>query len=458
MDRAFLDYYRCPESFSSFTLRELPSDESGYFQFGPNALCFGRCSSALPAKRVTDELHDTLRDVSFQNGSVCLPFSPSEIATNLRYERYLSSNGDGKRPLPPAIFRDVYYTMRPLLSVSIRKHLQRIHLRDWEEIRFPSWPVESSVEYMCKELILLLLEFHRVDSVPFIWFWPEGFASCIIMTHDVETSAGRDLCCRLMDVDDAFGIKSSFEIVPEGRYAVSNTFLSDIRGRGFEINVHDLDHDGRLFSDRDLFLHRVQRINRYRIEFGAAGFRSAILYRNVDWLGALDFDYDMSVPNAASLEAQRGGCCSLTPYFIDNVLEIPVTTTQDYCLFHILNEYSIDLWKRQMSLIADQHGLASFIVHPDYIFKRRPFRTYRALLNYLAELRADGKTWMPLPRELNNWWRERSQMRLVDHGDGWEIEGPGKGRARIAYASMDRNRLVYRVERSSSITKTVNAV
>jgi hypothetical protein len=458
MDRAFLDYYRCPEGFATFTSRELPSGRSGYFQFGPKVVCYGRCSSALPATHVTDALHDTLEDVTVHDSIVCLPFTPSEIAANLRCERYLSSYGDASLQPASYILREVYYTVRPLLSVSVRKHLQRMHLRDWEEIRFPNWPVDTSVECMFKQLMRLSLEAHGVPSVPFIWFWPEGLPGCAIMTHDVETSAGRDLCSRLMDVDEAYGIKSSFEIVPEGRYAVSQRFLNNIRDRGFEINVHDLDHDGRLFSDRELFLSRAERINRYRREFGADGFRSAILYRNVDWFSALDFAYDMSVPNAASLEAQRGGCCSVTPYFINNVLEVPVTTTQDYGLFHILNDYSIDLWKRQMSLIADQDGLASFIIHPDYIFERRALDAYRALLTYLADLRYQEKIWIARPREVNDWWRDRSQMRLVDRGEGWEIEGPGKERARIAYASADGDRLVYRVESSpASTVKTVNA-
>jgi hypothetical protein len=49
-------------------------------------------------------------------------------------------------------------------------------------------------------------------------------------------------------------------------------------------------------------------------------------------------------------------------------------------------------------------------------------------------------------------------MRLICREDGWEIEGPGKERARIAYASLEGNQLVYRVESPSFVpAKTVNA-
>ena len=450
MKSAFLDHYRCPETFATFTLSGELSGDSGYFRFGPDAICFGRSSSGFRAGHATDELYDALTDVAADGAMLQLPFSPSEIVANLRYERYASaSNRNGKMLHGESALRKVYYLVRPLLTVSVRKHLQRIRLRDWNEIPFPSWPVDSTVERILEMLLILLLKAHAVDKIPFVWFWPNGFPSCAIMTHDVEALPGRDFCSHLMDLDDAYGIKSSFQIVPEGRYPVSKGFLNTIQGRGFEIDIHDLNHDGHLFSDRERYLRRAERINRYSREYGAAGFRSAALYRNLDWFEALDFSYDMSVPSVGHLEAQRGGCCSAMPFFIGKILELPVTTTQDYSLFHILNHYSIDLWKRQLALIMEKHGLASFIVHPDYILEHRARDTYKALLSYLSQLRSEGKIWIALPREVDHWWRERSQMRLSRRGNKWEIEGPGKERARVAYASLEEDCVVYHLEANS---------
>lgn len=459
MDAAFVDYYRCPESFVTFApSAKLSSSDSGYFYFGPDAVCYGRCSSSSPAKHAANAVYDALPDVTLGGGRVSLPFDPSEVIANLRYERYASANGSGKRRRNGSMLKKAYYSVRPLLSVSVRKHLQRMHLRDWREIAFPAWPVDFTVESIFEQLMTLVLESHAVESIPFIWFWPYGLPSCAVMTHDVEALPGRKASLRLMDLDDASGIKSSFEIVPEGKYPVSNAFLQEIRTRGFEINVHDFDHDGLLFSDRKLFVKRAEQINRYGKEYGADGFRSAVLYRNVDWLEDLNFAYDMSVPSVGSLEAQRGGCCSVTPFFIGNMLELPVTTTQDYCLFHILNQYSIDLWKRQIALISEKHGLANFIIHPDYIFEPRALDTYKELLAHLIELRAENKMWIARPGEVNDWWRERGKMRLVCREHGWEIEGSGKERAQIAYASLEGNQLVYRLESPASApAKSVHA-
>jgi hypothetical protein len=285
-----------------------------------------------------------------------------------------------------------------------------------------------------------------IDTVPFVWFWPDGASSCTIMTHDVEQLAGRNFCGQLMDLDESAGIKSSFQIVPEERYPVPEGFLDEVRNRGFEINIQDLNHDGRLFSSREEFLCRVERINGYGRKYHALGFRSGVLYRDQAWYDALQFSYDMSVPSVAHLEAQRGGCCSVMPFFIEKMLELPLTTTQDYSLFHILNDYSINLWKRQVDAITEKHGLVSFIVHPDYVIEDRARATYQALLEYLARVRQERKTWIALPREVDRWWRERSQMSVVCDAGRWRVEGKGKERARLAFASIVDDKLAFGLE------------
>ena len=133
------------------------------------------------------------------------------------------------------------------------------------------------------------------------------------------------------------------------------------------------------------------------VVFKARGFRSAILYRNVDWLNLLRFEYDMSIPNVAHLDPQQGGCCTIFPYFIGGILEIPVTTTQDYTLFHILRDYSLDLWKEQASRILARNGVQNFIIHPDYVTGDREMNVFKDLLAYLADLRDQAGLWTPLP-------------------------------------------------------------
>ena len=64
----------------------------------------------------------------------------------------------------------------------------------------------------------------------------------------------------------------------------------------------------------------------------------------------------------------------------------------------------------------------------------------------LAKLRSEGNIWVSLPGEVDTWWRQRREMKLVANGQGWMIEGAGSERACIAYASLDRDRLVYQID------------
>jgi hypothetical protein len=91
------------------------------------------------------------------------------------------------------------------------------------------------------------------------------------------------------------------------------------------------------------------------------------------------------------------------------------------------------------------HGLASFLVHPDYIREERAQSVYEALLAHLSQSRDEGKLWLALPGEVSRWWRERSKMTLSRQGDRWEIDGPGKERARIACAKLEGDGVVYQV-------------
>jgi hypothetical protein len=151
----------------------------------------------------------------------------------------------------------------------------------------------------------------------------------------------------------------------------------------------------------------------------------------------------MSVPNVASLDPQRGGCCTVMPYFLDEVLELPVTTIQDYTLFYILKDYSINIWKQQIDLIMKKHGLLSFIIHPDYVIQPREQAIFKELLAYLRQLRDEKNVWTTTPSEVNRWWRQRDGMQLVEKDGKWHIEGLGKERAIIAYASEEDGRLVF---------------
>jgi hypothetical protein len=445
MTSAFQDYYRCPQEFAKFRVAREPGQTPGFFRIGKQITCFGRCAGPV-AQAPNGDLPDVSPLMQAGGDEIMLPFDPDEILENLQSEKYVPTPAGSS--LAKDLLKKAYYLARPFLSVGARKHFQRFHLRGRTDLKFPRWPIDNTVDNLSSELMSLSVQANGNQGIPFVWFWPNDYQGCVIMTHDVEHEPGRAFCGELMDLDERHGIRSSFQVVPEERYDLSDAFLESIRARGFELNVHDLNHDGHLFDNHEQFLKRVNKINEYAKKWRAEGFRSGGMYRNAEWSGAFQFSYDMSFPSASHLEPQWGGCCTVMPYFAGGLVELPLTTTQDYTLFHILDQHSIDLWKEELDYIAASSGLATFIVHPDYVIEPRTRRVYENLLQYLSEICDRSKLWQPLPRDVARWWRDRSQMRIEASSSSCRVVGPGSEQARVAFAQIEEGRLTYRVESS----------
>jgi hypothetical protein len=447
----FLEHTRCPESIVSPLLTQCRE------HFDTNCGAQGEHVKDASATRISSsgpvEWLATLQRV---NGTGTVPITRlwefDNAISVLRLEKYLDNSvANASLSGPMLLVRNCYYWMRPFFPVAFRKYLQRIVLRGWDSIPFPSWPVDLTTEKLIEGMWQLLLRSQDLKELPFIWFWPEGQSSCCIMTHDVDTEAGREFCKTIIEIEKRYGITSAFGIVPEHRYTVPDEFLQQIRSNGCEICLHGLNHDGHLFSSQAAFLESAEKIRAYAKKWGAVGFRSPIMYRNLSWLPALELSYDMSVPNVAHLDPQRGGCCTVMPYFIGDLVELPVTTTQDYSLFHILQQRSLDLWKKQIAMIQERHGLINFIIHPDYVTEQWSSHLYDALLGHLAELRSNAGVWIALPKEVAGWWRARREMRLIQQNGAWKITGPQAERARVAYAYLKNGRIEYRMDKSMAV-------
>ncbi len=445
---ALTEYFRCPDEFATFMAPRVLSPDSGYFKFRNDITCYGRTEGGNRCASVTESLSSI--DANCDGGNIWLRFLPDELADNLRREHYAADCRPSiSRKGVNRLVSSVYYGLRPWMPVRMRKHLQRIRQNGWRKIGFPAWPNDTSVDDLLGTLLTLSIV-NAGNSIPFIWFWPEGAPACLVLTHDVETRAGYNFCSTLMDIDERFGFRSSFQLVPEERYEPTLTLANEIKRRGFEVNIHDLNHDGHLFRDWATFSTRAGKIRDYAAKFGANGFRSAVMYRNPDWLPLLGFQYDMSIPNAALLDPQRGGCCTIVPFAIGNTIEIPLTTIQDYLLFNILNSYSVQLWQQQTELIVRRHGLASFLIHPDYILHPRERDTYLRLLDYLQQLHATVGLWAALPQQVSDWWRARAKMHVVNRNGAWTIEGPQSHRARIAFAEFKNGQLTLRLAQNDA--------
>lgn len=253
--------------------------------------------------------------------------------------------------------------------------------------------------------------------------WPDGKRFAFVITHDVEGPSGLGKCDLLASLDESAGFRSCFNFIPEGPYRVSDSLRESLAGRGFEVGVHDLEHDGKLFHSRSGFRQKASRINHYLKQWGAAGFRSGFMLRNLDWVHDLELHYDSSTFDTDPFEPQSEGAGTIFPYWIarppaqeplraidstsqNGYLELPYTLPQDSTLFLVLQETSPDIWLRKLDWIAEHGGMALINVHPDYLcFDNRstsrtyPLEHYVSLLNYVRE-RYAGQYWHALPRDV----------------------------------------------------------
>lgn len=453
VNSALTEFYKCPSELVPVGVSGHLSEKPQHFYFG-DIFCYGSIANGASDRGDFPNLQEL---AVTDDPPLRLPFDVCEVIENLRRERYLADGYlDCGGVSTQRWIRGMYYSLRPYLRIGVRKYLQRFALRNWDRRPFPRWPVDTTAEQLMERVLVLSMKALGVQELPFIWFWPDAASSCAIVTHDVETRGGLDFTASLMDIDQGARIPASYQIIPQGSYKVSSAFVEMLKRRGFEINVHDLSHDGELFRSRESVLRGAALINRYLRDFGAEGFRSARMHRNTDYFNAFEMSYDMSIPNVAHLDPQRGGCCTVFPFFVGDKLELPLTTIQDYALFHLLGDYSTDLWEAQIREIHARHGLTSILVHPDYLCgNRNALNAYKNLLGHIDDLRRSEGMWVALPREVNHWWRQRGQMELVFERGKWRILGPGSSKASVAFAAIDGDRIVYRMNRPAACTSNI---
>jgi len=236
------------------------------------------------------------------------------------------------------------------------------------------------------------------------------------LTHDVESAKGQDKCDELMRLEEEMGVRSSFGFVAE-EYELAPEIRHRLTDRGFEVNVHGLRHDGKLYKSKKSFQTQALRINRYLKEWGAAGFRSPSMYRNLEWIHDLQIEYDASSFDTDPFEPQPDGMRTIFPLFMGTnshcggYVELPYTLPQDFTLFVLMRQKNIDIWMQKLDWIAKNGGMALVITHPDYMnfsgknlgIDEYPAAYYKEFLEQI-KTRYEGQYWHVLPREIARFW------------------------------------------------------
>ena len=303
-----------------------------------------------------------------------------------------------------------YYQIRPFIPRRIqillrRKILERKYQR-WKD----KWPIPVE-------------NFQHPNP----WEgWPGGKKFAVVLTHDVETQRGQNRCLSLMKIEEELGFVSSFNFVPE-RYEVSSVIRNEIVRKGYEVAVHDLKHDGKLYSSKKKFLEGAERINGYLKAWEAVGFRAGAMHNNFGWNHALDIEYSASTFDFDPFEPQPDGVHTIFPFWVKRegtergYVSLPYTLVQDFTLFILLREKNISIWKKKLDWIASQGGMVLLITHPDYMcfdgntprFDEYLLERYTDLLEYV-KTEYSGQYWNALPREMARYYKKAMKISEID--------------------------------------------
>jgi peptidoglycan/xylan/chitin deacetylase (PgdA/CDA1 family) len=302
----------------------------------------------------------------------------------------------------------VYYRIKRLFPRTWLLAARRLFMR-WTGLPdFPRWPLDESVVQLLTLYALCLLAAAGQSELEFVWFWPGAFRAALMLTHDVESAEGLRLAVEIADLEEARGFRSSFNIVGD-EYPIDDGIVRELRERGFEIGLHGLHHDRSLFSSREEFERQLPQLVEAGRDLGAVGFRSPATHRVVDWLAELPVEYDGTMFHSDPYEPQPGGCCTLWPFRVGELVELPYTLPQDHTLFTLLRHRSAETWLRQVDAIEERFGLVHCLSHPDPGYLGDPAKR-RLYAEFLDALAAKTTLWTALPREVAAWWRQREEL------------------------------------------------
>jgi glycosyltransferase involved in cell wall biosynthesis len=295
----------------------------------------------------------------------------------------------------------LYYLLKPYVPWGMRIVVRRALAQKIRRESTAVWPINPAA-----------------SRLPEGWpGWPEGKKFSVVITHDVEGAQGLGKCRALMEIDRDMGFRSVFNFIPAGSYHVPDALRQELEQNGFEVGIHDLNHDGKLFESREGFSVKAKKINEYARAWGAKGFRSAFMLRNLEWMHALDIRYDSSTFDTDPFELQPDGSETIFPHWIPappgaknprgGYVELPYTLAQDSTLFLVLRQKSPELWLRKLDWIAENGGMALINVHPDYLqldgekasSRTYPIAYYQQLLDYIRK-RYAGEYWHPTPAKM----------------------------------------------------------
>jgi len=308
-------------------------------------------------------------------------FNVSKALSNILNESYLTK----KRPLTSRLWFD-YRRIPAGLRVIFAGMLSSGRRRTSGNGDFPAWPIDKSVEAL---KYLMNIGQPAGQTSP----WPDGKKYAFCVTHDLESGDGFKDMTRLMDIDRSFGFRSCWNVVANLMYPHREE-IDMLHGSGCEIGCHGYNHDNKFaFLKKDKMRARLEKCVEYIKRYDIKGFRSPSLLRTPELMRELSgyFKFDSSYPDTDifSETGARNGCSSVRPFFINGMLELPITMPMDSSMLFMGydHEEMLQVWLKKLDWLKQRQGMALINVHchRPFSLKGKVYDAYERLLGVVAK-------------------------------------------------------------------------
>ena len=275
---------------------------------------------------------------------------------------------------------------------------------------FPDWPVDKSIE---------VLRYLKNTAQPLSKDspWPDGkkFAFCV--SHDLESGHNLKDLQRLVDTDKSFGFKGCWNIV--ALLLESNGECAEkLKSAGCEIGCHGYNHDNKFaFLSEEKMRARLEKCAVYIDRYQIKGFRSPSLLRSPGLMRQLAdyFEYDSSYPDTDifSETTERNGCCEIRPFFINQMIELPITMPMDSSMLFAGCDHKemLQIWLKKLGWLKERQGMALINVHCHQPFSLNG-KVYDAYAKLLETVAKDRDCWVASCADIAEYWCRRKEGHL----------------------------------------------
>ena len=211
-------------------------------------------------------------------------------------------------------------------------------------------------------------------------------------------------------------------------YKLNHELLHQATNNGFEIGLHDYNHDGRLvmLNEKEI-KNRISLSQDFIKEYSVEGIRSPGFLRSMKFYSVIKelFNYDMSIVDYSFLFPYPGdGCRTSQPLLFEDLILLPSSLIRDgeALALGLKPKEILNTWITKYNWLKSKNSLIVLLTHPDKGFSGRKdmLEIYKIFLEYVTN---DDDCWASTAKEVTKYLKQNKRYLIqAPNSDGSSIE------------------------------------